>query len=472
MANISQITLPDGTTYDLKDVDSESYAPKASPALTGTPTAPTATSGTNSTQIATTAFVQGAVSSAIGNVNSFEVSVVQSLPTTNIDPHTIYFIFNSGSTGNIYDEYMYINSNWEKIGTTDVDLSGYLAKNNTTAFTPTGDYNPATKKYVDDAMDDTYIVNFSFSEPSDVIVSDKYRDEVVLAKINEKKIIGYLDNIPYNYCGDYFYATALIDNTYPTIIFLVWDDGIPETVNTLTLHEYDVDAQAYITNVLTKTNTTSYTPTGDYNPATKKYVDDATSGITDEKLSTGTIGSGVYYPIVGTNTASATTKYIDSTGFKYDATSSTNGYARLYLGNGTASGTDGSKYGRLMIYGTTAYAVTLDSGSPTENRDISLPNKNGTIALTSDVPTKVSDLTNDSGFISSYTETDPVFSASAASGITSSDITNWNSKASNLSGLTDTTISSPTNGQVLMYNSTTSKWENTSLPIYNGGVSS
>lgn len=141
-----------GVTYDLKDVDSESYAPKASPALTGTPTAPTATSGTNTTQIATTAFVQSAVTSAVGDINSFDVSVVQSLPTTNIDPHTIYFISNSGSTGNIYDEYMYVNNNWEKIGTTEVDLSGYLAKTNTTAFTPSGDYNPATKKYVDDAV--------------------------------------------------------------------------------------------------------------------------------------------------------------------------------------------------------------------------------------------------------------------------------------------------------------------------------
>ena len=37
-------------------------APKASPALTGTPTAPTATAGTNTTQIATTAFVQTAAS--------------------------------------------------------------------------------------------------------------------------------------------------------------------------------------------------------------------------------------------------------------------------------------------------------------------------------------------------------------------------------------------------------------------------
>lgn len=38
-----------------------SYAPLASPALTGTPTAPTATAGTNSTQIATTAFVKTAI---------------------------------------------------------------------------------------------------------------------------------------------------------------------------------------------------------------------------------------------------------------------------------------------------------------------------------------------------------------------------------------------------------------------------
>ena len=39
------------------------FAKLASPALTGTPTAPTATAGTNTTQIATTAFVANAVSS-------------------------------------------------------------------------------------------------------------------------------------------------------------------------------------------------------------------------------------------------------------------------------------------------------------------------------------------------------------------------------------------------------------------------
>lgn len=45
------------------------------------------------------------------------------------------------------------------------------------------------------------------------------------------------------------------------------------------------------------------------------------------------------------------------------------------------------------------------------------------------IPTKTSDLTNDSGYITGYTETDPIFSASAASGISSSDITSWNGKA-------------------------------------------
>lgn len=48
--------LTNKTYVDLK-------APLASPALTGTPTAPTATGGTNTTQIATTAFVQAALGS-------------------------------------------------------------------------------------------------------------------------------------------------------------------------------------------------------------------------------------------------------------------------------------------------------------------------------------------------------------------------------------------------------------------------
>ena len=55
------------------------------------------------------------------------------------------------------------------------------------------------------------------------------------------------------------------------------------------------------------------------------------------------------------------------------------------------------------------------------------------------IPTKTSDLTNDSGYITGYTETDPVFTASPAYGITSSDITGWNNKSDFSGSYTDLT---------------------------------
>ena len=68
-------------TFLTSHQDISALAPKASPALTGTPTAPTASAGTSTTQIATTAFVQNALSafSAMIKVN---VGTVSSLPVT------------------------------------------------------------------------------------------------------------------------------------------------------------------------------------------------------------------------------------------------------------------------------------------------------------------------------------------------------------------------------------------------------
>lgn len=61
----NNIVIPDGTalTHAVNKGQLDLKADLASPNLTGTPTAPTATAGTNTTQIATTAFVQNASSS-------------------------------------------------------------------------------------------------------------------------------------------------------------------------------------------------------------------------------------------------------------------------------------------------------------------------------------------------------------------------------------------------------------------------
>ena len=58
-----------------------SLAPLASPTFTGTPAAPTATGGTNTTQLATTAFVQAAVGAAVTSVSNSDGTLTIS-PTT------------------------------------------------------------------------------------------------------------------------------------------------------------------------------------------------------------------------------------------------------------------------------------------------------------------------------------------------------------------------------------------------------
>lgn len=54
--------------------------------------------------------------------------------------------------------YIYDGTDWIPFDKgTEVDLSNYLAKDNTTAWIPTGPFNPATKKYVDDSVSGLHI---------------------------------------------------------------------------------------------------------------------------------------------------------------------------------------------------------------------------------------------------------------------------------------------------------------------------
>ena len=63
------------------------YAPKASPDLTGKPTAPTATAGNNSTQLANTAFVQAALVAVIGGAPATLDTLKEIATAINNDPN-------------------------------------------------------------------------------------------------------------------------------------------------------------------------------------------------------------------------------------------------------------------------------------------------------------------------------------------------------------------------------------------------
>lgn len=55
--------------------------------------------------------------------------IVQVLPTTDISESTIYMVPSlDAETQNLYDEYIYVNNAWEKIGSKSIDLSDYYTK--------------------------------------------------------------------------------------------------------------------------------------------------------------------------------------------------------------------------------------------------------------------------------------------------------------------------------------------------------
>lgn len=102
------------------------------------------------------------------------------------------------------------------------------------------------------------------------------------------------------------------------------------------------------------------------------------------------------------------------------------------------------EYQGELIFGDTVYAVTF----PEEITWVTIPESykanttyqfkivndigyiwevgNGEVAYKTEIPTKVSELENNSNYL--VTESDPVFTASAASGITSENISDWNNK--------------------------------------------
>ena len=123
-ASHTELSYVDGVTSAIQ-TQLDAKAPLASPALTGTPTVPTATAGTNSTQAASTAFVQSAIASvnAVSSVThsvsssaSFSVSEGQVVAASNASAVAVTFpaspstvgvvcgvIFDNGLTTNTVD---------------------------------------------------------------------------------------------------------------------------------------------------------------------------------------------------------------------------------------------------------------------------------------------------------------------------------------------------------------------------------
>ena len=121
-------------------------------------------------------------------------SIVSSLPSTGIDENTIYMVANSGSGNDVYDEYLYVNNRWEKIGSSAVDLTDYATKNYVdnavssieisdviagyAATSPTSDPEPYYLDFVLDDMDmtirgkqDRLVFNTAYNENTNKVAT-------------------------------------------------------------------------------------------------------------------------------------------------------------------------------------------------------------------------------------------------------------------------------------------------------------
>lgn len=76
----------------------------------------------------TSSDVSSMISSAVSGITSFSTEIVSTLPSTGVVGR-IYFVSNNAGTNDIYEEYIYVNNGWEKLGNFDasaIDLSDYL----------------------------------------------------------------------------------------------------------------------------------------------------------------------------------------------------------------------------------------------------------------------------------------------------------------------------------------------------------
>lgn len=93
------------------------------------------------------------ISSLIASVSTMSFEVVEELPTENISVNTIYLVpIENALSENAYTEYVYISSQWEVIGQTDVNLSGYVT---------TEQLNTALSDYIEKTDVETENIDFS-----------------------------------------------------------------------------------------------------------------------------------------------------------------------------------------------------------------------------------------------------------------------------------------------------------------------
>lgn len=156
-----------------------------------------------------TKVTQAEVAQMIASIPQFRVSIVQSLPSVG-EKMVLYLVTKGGTSPDVYDEYIWVEqtSSYEFIGTTAVDLTGYIKQT---------DYITTSKAGVVKA-DPLYNTN---ATQQGVIYCDvKTLEQYLLSSLNSFISKGTLDNV----LSQYTKTVALTQSEYDALA--VKDDNV------------------------------------------------------------------------------------------------------------------------------------------------------------------------------------------------------------------------------------------------------
>lgn len=153
-------------------------------------------------------FTKQEVNNLISAITTLDIRVVQTLPVQDISTTTIYLVpKTTAGTNDAYDEYIYVSNAWEHIGSTDIDLSGYQTKIDSSHKLSSDLVDDAnqTNKFVTTSEKQTW--NNKYDKPNSgipktdlasAVQTSLGKADTALQSISSSDVISALGYTPYN----------------------------------------------------------------------------------------------------------------------------------------------------------------------------------------------------------------------------------------------------------------------------------
>ena len=354
--------------------------------------------------IALEGFVTDSITTAISGVTQFDYAVTSTLPATG-EKGTIYLTPHTHGVDDIYDEYIYANNDWEKIGNTDVDLSDYA----TTTYVENAISAVSTNYQKAPLIGNTNNITPSqvaaaLAEGKDVFIETTQNflgfNETFLFKVTvygktvSNLVVG---SGLFKYSG-HIYALKLEGSTQTD----TWSWDVTEVALASDIPTVPTDVSAfnndagYITSITSSDVTTAL----GYTPSKVSIIQGLTTGytigaITVDSVTTTLYGqtittarSNVLHSILGAAPVGVGSDWSYAP-YKNDKIkfSISNDEGRLYLEDSTGTKFSSLSYDGLVLANGSTYTGTIHSLYLSSDQTYHFPDKSGIIALTSDIPT-------------------------------------------------------------------------------------